>query len=332
MIERARRLAVHWTNFWHAEASPLALGLFRILFAYCLFREVRTTRYRSVFAIAGDGYHLPYVDFIQPVPEWIYGAIHDLQYPLIVLLGIGLYTRFSCAALLVLQSYIFFADQLNFRNHPYFFLLVLLLLLLSPAGEALALQPLLRALRQGRSVLAAFLGPARPLTMQRLIQVQVCLAYGFAGLHKLRPAFLEGPVLHRILAEHLPTKTSGDFLVRFLTQEDMIAFFQTGWVFAALAWATAALELSLPVAIWFRCTRWPAIVCGTFFHLSIAFVMEIHVFSYAMIGSYLLFLQPDALSRVASRLSRRLEALRLGSGERLMAGLVRPFTKLLTEP
>lgn len=309
-------VAARWDAFWYAEARPTALGLFRILFAYCLFREVATTRGRSVFAIAGGGYHLPYVDFVRPVPEWAYGALHDLQYVFIVLLGLGLLTRLSCGALLALQSYVFFADQLNFRNHPYFFLLVLLLLALSPAGEALALGPLVRAWRKGRPRAVALLGPVRPLTMQRLIQVQLCLVYVFAGLHKLRPAYLDGSVLHRILLEYVPIRTSGRFLAEWITREDLIALFQTGWIFTWLAWMTVILELLLPLALWFRRTRWPAALVGTAFHLSIAFLMDIHVFSYAVIASYLLFLDFDRRSleveRLVSWASRNLEPQRLG--------------------
>ena len=201
------RLGSRWNTFWHAEASPLALGLFSIAFACCLYEEVATTRGKSVFAVSGGGFHLPYIGWIPLAPEWAYDAIHDFQYPFIVLLGVGLFPRFSCAVLLVLQGYVFFADQLNFRNHPYFFLLLLLLLMLSPAGEALSIQTAVRAWRRKESIAPALFGRQHPVTMQRLIQVQVCLVYFLAGLQKLQPSFLEGRVLHHILAEDLPTAT-----------------------------------------------------------------------------------------------------------------------------
>ena len=309
----ARGVAVRWNAFWHQETSHLALGLFRILFAYCLFREVSTTQSRSIFAIAGGGFHLPYVDFIQPMPEWAYESVHAVQYVFIVLLGLGIYSRLSCGVLLLLQGWVFFADQLNFRNHPYFFLLVLVILLFSPASEALALRPLLRARQQRRSLWKAFVGPRGPITWQRLIQVQVCLVYLFAGFQKLRPAYLDGLVLQRILSRDLPTRGSGDFLARFLSTEDMAALLQTLWLFQALALATVLMELTLPLALWFRKTRGLAILAGTGFHLTIAFVMEIHVFSYAMLGTYLLFLEPKTFSEFFERLRNR-----IGSRERGM--------------
>ena len=111
-MSAAGRIVAAWERFFYTKGSTAALGVFRILFAYCLFDEVNTTRAKSQFAIEG-GFHLPYVPFIQPVPEQWYGWIHDLQYPLIVLLGLGAFTRASCGALLFLQGWIFFADSFN---------------------------------------------------------------------------------------------------------------------------------------------------------------------------------------------------------------------------
>ena len=301
------RLIERWNGFWHANGSPFALALFRVLFAYCLWDEVSTTRSRSVFAIEGGGFHLPYLDFLPLLPAWLYEFVHDVQFVFIVLFGLGLFTRFSCFTLLALQSYVYFADQLHFRNHPYFFLLVLLIMLFSPAGEALALGPLIRARRTGGSMLEALMGGSHPLTMQRLIQVQLCLVYIFAGLHKLRPAFMEGAVLHRNLVRDLPDGDSGELLALFMTTEQMASLLATGWVFLALAWATIVLELGLPIALWPRRSRPIAILFGTLFHLSIAFIMSIHVFSYSVIASYLLFLEPETLPRLFRRVVSRFQ-------------------------
>ncbi len=105
-----------WERFWYSTGSTFNLGLFRFLFAICLFHEIGTTAWFSVFAIEG-GFHLPYVWFIQPITAQTFGWMLLLQYPFILLLGLGLFSRMSCGALLVIQGYIFFADQLNFRNH-----------------------------------------------------------------------------------------------------------------------------------------------------------------------------------------------------------------------
>ena len=68
--------------------------------------------------------------------------------------------------------------------------------------------------------------------------------------------------------------------------------------------AVVVLEVALPVLLWPRRTRRLAIAVGVAFHLGIAFVMDIRVFSYAMIATYLLFLDPDTVPRALARLGR----------------------------
>ncbi len=264
------RPATTWNGFWFAEGPVVSLGLFRILFACCLLAEVRTSRAKSVNAIDDGGFHLPYFDWIPPVSDPVYQLLHDLQIPLILLLALGLVARTSCAALLAIQGYLLLVDRLNFRNHSYLFLLLLLLLLLSPAAETLSLRGLARARRSGVGWLSENLAVRRPLTFQRLLQVQVCLTYFLAGLHKLHPAYLRGDVLGDVLGS--PSAP-----------------------LAALAGLAVALELWLPFGLWMRKTRPLSILLGISFHLAIAWTLSIHAFSFAMIASYLLFLDPNTL-------------------------------------
>ena len=291
------RLGTAWQSFWHAEGSTLALGVFRILFAYCLFREVGTSLDHNGFAIEG-GYHVPYVSFLGSVSESTFGLLHDLQYPFILLLAIGALTRVSCVALLALQGFVFFADVLNFRNHPYFFLLVLLVLLFSPADESLSLRSLRGMWRERGFRMAALVGHERPLTFQRLIQVQVCIAYFFAALHKMHPYYLQGEVLARLMQSNLLKGSSNSLLANFLDGAAMLQL--ETWVrdpdhMVLPALLTVSFELLLPFALWFRRSRPCAILAGIAFHVSIAWLMDIRTFSLAMVATYLLFLDPRTL-------------------------------------
>ncbi len=294
-----------WETFWFSQGGTFTLGLFRILFALLLCREVYTTRSRSLFAIEG-GFHLPYLSFIQPVPLQTYLWLHHLQYPFIFLLGIGIWMRFSCGMLILLQGYVFFADQMNFRNHPYFFLLVLLLLLLSPADDALSVKALFRMLRERRPALDSLLGSIRLLTFQRLIQIQLCIVYLYAALHKLSPGFLHGEILSFHVGQQLASEEMGLTLGRFLPEEWLTRlqeFVAQPENLVVLAVFSFAIEFLVPFLLWIRKTRPAAMVVGTLFHLGIAFTMNIHVFSYSIIASYLLFLDPNTLPEmVKSRL------------------------------
>jgi hypothetical protein len=259
-----------WHEFWTAEGDTTGLAVFRVLFALCLLREVATSREKMVNALAGGAFHLPYLEVVPTVSEATYRNLHLVQYPLIALVALGLLVRPACAALLVVQGWLLFADRLNFRNHPYLFLLILFLLLLAPSAESLSVPSLFRSLRGAGSVR----GRPRPLTFQRLIQVQVCIVYACAGLHKLHPAYLRGDVL-RHLAEEGTLRP--------------IDLPPVGW--AVLAWLTVAVELLLPCGLWFRRSRPACIAVGIAFHLAVAYVLQIGAFSLAMIASYVLFLE-----------------------------------------
>ena len=294
---QARKLGVAWEAFWYSKGSTLNLSLFRILFATCLFVDLGTTIERSTFALEG-GFHLPYVGFVRPITAETYEWIHGLQVPIIFLLAVGLFTRSSYSALLLLQGFIFFTDQLNFRNHPYFFLLVLFLLFFSPADDALSIKSMLRALKNRRPVIASLLGSQQPLTIQRLIQVQVCIVYLYAAFHKLSIEYLSGKVLQHYLGTDFLTGLSGDILKALFSDQSLSmlhGIMLSPQTLILLSVLTVVFEFGLPIALWFRKTRPLAILLGTGFHLSIAMSMNIFTFSLAMIATYLLFIDPETL-------------------------------------
>ena len=301
-VTTSTRLRAAWDRFFHAERTTAALGLFRILFAYCLYDEVTTTRSKSVYAIANDAMHLPYFDWLPHLSQPTYHLLHDLQYPLIVLFGLGLLTRVAGWPLLALQTYIFFTDQLNFRNHPYFFLLVLLLMLLGPCDEALSIRSLWRSWRARIAPATALLGRPRPIAMQRLIQLLVCIAYFYAGVHKSTWEYLSGRILALKLEDEILSRTSGEILSRLGDEETIEAIALSPASMAFGSWVTVLVELALPFMLWSRRLRPAAILIGTGFHLTIRFSMEITTFSYAMIATYLLFVEPETVRRVLARL------------------------------
>ncbi len=82
----------------------------------------------------------------------------------------------------------------------------------------------------------------------------------------------------------------------------LLAFLQNPDTLLIASFLTVAVELSLPFTQWSRRTRPLAMAAGIPFHLSIAFLMGIQVFSYTVIASYLLFLDPRTLPRALRRL------------------------------
>ena len=292
-----RKFIEAWEGFWFSKGSTFNLSLFRILFAIALYFELGVSFDKSLFAIEGD-FHLPYFEIIQLVNGETYGWMHVLQYPCIFLLGLGLFSRFSIVTLLLLQGYIFFADQLNFRNHPYFFMLVLSILLFTPADDALSIKSIFRALKNRQPMTALLLGSQQPLAFQRLIQVEVCIVYLYAAFHKLNIGYLSGFVLHHYLLKYFLTGSPGRILMALFPEPFLAGiegFILSPQTLMLLSILTVVFELGLPLALWFHKTRPIALFLGIGFHLGILFGMNIINFSVAMMASYLLFLDPETL-------------------------------------
>ena len=297
-------LGERWERFWFEEGPATGLGAFRIVFGLCLLLELPVSYYHSAFAMDGPGFQLSYTSLIPHVSPGLYDALHLLQLPLIALLIVGAWTRSASAGLAILQGWLLFADPLGFRNHPYLFWLVLLLLAVSPAGRALGLD--------GRGAAG---GARASRAVQRLLQVQICLVYFIAGLHKLNPAFLGGEVLAHMIGLALPHSTLGGVTQAVLGESAYRVL--EGWtarpeLFAPLAWFTLLCEFGLPVALWLPRLRMPAMCLGAAFHAGIAVSTEIWSFSIAMIGSYLLFADPE---RWSDRLPRWLGGVSRARGE-----------------
>jgi hypothetical protein len=300
-------LSGRWNRFCYAEGNPLSLGVFRALFAICLAFELPVTRSMSVFAIRG-GFHLPYLSFLPPLSPEIYQLMHALQVPFIALLGLGILPRVCAGVLLGVQGYIFFADQLNFRNHPYLFLLLLLLLMFAPSGKGFSIPALFRGLIQGGRGAPGPSGATAPLTMQRLMQVQISIVYFYAALHKMTGQFLGGHVLADLLGGAVSNGRVGHLLAGWLSPAALEGFRASVvspefWVFSA--WMTVILELTLPFALWVPRWRMAAMVFGVPFHLAIGYTMKIEIFSAVMISSYLLFLDPATLPSIWQRVRGR---------------------------
>ena len=120
--------------------------------------------------------------------------------------------------------------------------------------DALSIKSIFRALKNRQPVTASLLGSLQPLTFHRLIQVQVCIVYLYAALHKLNMGYLSGLVLNY-------------YLVAFSSSG------RSGMVFQAL------------LALWFSKTKPIAIILGIGFHPGILLGMGILNFSLAMMAT-----------------------------------------------
>ena len=80
------------------------------------------------------------------------------------------------------------------------------------------------------------------------------------------------------------------FRSRFGVMEPL---FGLPWFIRAATWSALAIEAALPILLWFRPTRRPAIVAGIGLHLAIEASMNLFLFEWIMILGLLSFVRPE---------------------------------------
>lgn len=136
----------------------------------------------------------------------------------------------------------------------------------------------------------ARLGWTRPLTRRtwllRLFQLNLCLLYVKTGLVKLpNPLWQQGLAVHYSLALQGHQRIPLDALLG-----------SAAVVSKVLTWSTLVFEVGFPL-VWWRRARVPVLIAGLALHLSIGALMDVGVFSVAMIWTYVAFVPlPDPKS------------------------------------
>ena len=169
-------------------------------------------------------------------------------------------------------------------------------LIFAPAGAAFSLDRLIR-IRRGKEPLE--LQPRSPWAL-RMIQFELALVYFSSFWWKSMGApWIEGTALYYVL--HL------EEIRRFPVPQ----WFQNPVILKLGCWFTLALECSLGVLIWIKEFRYPLLLLGLGFHLSIEYALNIPMFEWDILSGYILFIDPADLARAARWLGRRVPAAKL---------------------
>ncbi len=122
----------------------------------------------------------------------------------------------------------------------------------------------------------------------RLMQLQVCIIYGYSGMHKLKsPLWWKGEALWYVL---------GSQYARF----DFSWLANWPGLVAVMSFGTIAWEIYFPALVWVPRVRPYVLIGGVLLHLGIALSIVIPFFSVLMMLTYLLFLDNASLQNVES--------------------------------
>ncbi len=304
MLQTGRKA---WEKFFFAPQPPTPIALFRILYGVCVCVTLLLLRadwldWYGVHAWISwatmktlePGIRLDLFALMPQDDCWIM-AFFWIFLGFAVLLTIGLWTRISSVAVFLCLVSIEQRNPFIAHGGDTFLRVAGFFLMFAPAGAALSLDRLICAHKKGKRVEAV---PRAPWA-QRMIQFELALVYFMSFCWKVKGhAWLNGTALY--YATHLQE------IQRF----PLPGWTQNSIVLKLGSWSTLVLEFSLGVLIWFRRFRYPLLLLGLFFHLSLEYAFNLPMFQWDVLTAYVLFIDADDLARAwqwrRSLLSKRI--------------------------
>lgn len=291
-----RYFAEAWNRFFFTPQSPVPICLFRILYGSMVVATVLLFQHDwlSWYGVHGwvrlatmrqlePGMRLNLFTVLPQNDRWI-NALFWVFLGSAVLLTLGFLTRLNMVFVFLCLTSI---DQRNLyilHGGDTFLRVAGFFLIFAPAGAALSLDRLLRV-RRGKE--GGHIMPRSPWA-QRIIQIELSLVYLMSFWWKL-------------LGDPWVNGTALFYVVRV---NELQRFPVPHWIAQPIllrlgTWLTLALEFSLGVFIWFKRLRYPLLLLGLLFHLSIEYALNIPMFQWDILSAYVLFVDADDVSRFA---------------------------------
>lgn len=286
-----------WNEAFLEPRSPVPVALFRILYAVIVLADIALLRpdWMIWFGPRGlvslqtmqqmeTGARLDLFAMLPQTAFWTDAIFWALLVSALFLL-VGLYTRAASIAVFVLVAslhqrnlYIVHSGDTMLRVTGFF-------LMFAPAGAALSIDRL-RAIWKGREgVEPAWRAPFA----QRMIQVEMAVLYLMAFWSKsMGPAWVDGTAVYYVqnLEQFqrfpLPSILHSLPMVKLET------------------WFTLAVEFSLGALVWIKELRYPILLAGLMLHLGLEYSMNVPMFQWIALATYVTFVDAADLARAWS--------------------------------
>jgi hypothetical protein len=289
-----------WNRFFFAPQSPVPIALYRIMYGLLVIADLAMlhgdwlTWYGKNAFMGIDTLRKvapgPRLDLFLIIPQndiWIQ-AFFWIFLLFAVFLTIGLLTRFSSVVVFVCLTSIHQRNFFILHGGDTLLRVTGFFLMFAPVGAAISVDRLWRIWRGAE-------GPDIPLQApwaQRLIQIQVAFLYfGTFYSKMLGSDWIHGTALY------YTTRLSQYYRFPAPALDATAAKIAT--------WSTLAVEFSLSVLIWFRQVRYWILLLGICLHLSIEYSMNIPLFQWIIMATYITFIDAADLSRAAHLLANR---------------------------
>lgn len=267
----------------------LPLVIFRIAFGLLMLfsatRFVLNGWVHSIYIL--PEFHFTYLGFewVRPLDGYGMYAVFLLLITLSLFITAGFAYRLSMVLFFLTFTYVELIDKATYLNHYYFISLMSFLLIFLPLHRAFSVDVLLRPQLKTRYV---------PMWTIAVIRLQLTIVYFFAGFAKLNADWL---------LDGLPMK----IWLRSYTGLPIIGgLFEYAWVAIVMSWAGAIYDLTIPLWLLWKRTRYLAYLTVILFHVMTAMLFPIGVFPYVMIASTLIFFSGEDYRKIASLLKLKL--------------------------
>jgi hypothetical protein len=300
ILEQAQAVAAGWNKFWfdsRSDSALITLSAFRLCFGAVMLFFFFTRAIDLEFFYGDNGimpaWHMRGLEFfryhptflVEGIPLWVLYSLHSLLLIAVFFVCIGLFTRWSAIVAYVLNlaflnrnvSVMFGVDMIST-----FFLLYLCF---ADANARYSVDSRIGRGANRQSVLSHI--------SMRLMQIQLCIIYGYSGLEKMKGTrWWDGSALWDVL-------TMGNMQRWDLSFVAHAPVLLALGVYVVLAW-----EAYFPALIWVPRLRLPMLFFGVIMHLGIYLFMNLPTFGFMMMSYYILFLKPEEVERGMAALRR----------------------------
>jgi hypothetical protein len=275
-----------WYRFWFEMPSETKqqLGLFRAVFAGILFvmYSIRFLEFDLFFSESGllthkmaQSFAPPSYEpaiFFFPESDFLLFGCYITFLVLLLLLALGFLGRGLTWVVFLLHVMFFQRNLTIIYGADLVSNFLLFSLCFTNANQAWTWVP--QALKRFKSHQWHWLDSMGV----RMIQVQMCIIYGFTGLEKLKGSeWWDGSAVWYVLMNTQLAPIDFSFLAH------------VPLLIVAMTWSTLLFEVYFPVMIWFQKIRRPWLILGGLFHLGAALSMSLPFFSAIMVSTYILF-------------------------------------------
>lgn len=294
-----------WDKFWFSEISPLSVAVYRILLGFItiafvlllipdLFVWFGSQGMCSNQAVADwNNGHRVFLNLFSFCPDNdnFLIAFHSVFFLAAVALMLGFHARWAATICYLCLTSLYHRNPFIFNAGDTYLRVTSFWLIFAASGNALAVTGRKQTSKPDGDYNNYKKVSIWPL---RLLQIQLATVYWHTFFCKI----VGGPWID---GSAVFTASRIEDLQRL----PLPFVFEHAWTIKFLTWSTLGIECALFTLIWIKEFRYWVIAFAVIFHLTIEYHMNIPLFEWLMIVSYVLFIEPEHLALALTWLRKK---------------------------